>query len=427
MKVACLGNMNNMLFCLVRYLRDRGIDAHLIQQPDELPQFHPSNDAFDLQYRDFTSTAHWPGAILASSVDAIARDLSEYGFLIVTGTLLAYVERAGRVADVFFPHGSDLVKWPFFAGTMRWDQRLRQRNVVALFTSLREGIRHATIVNQEDRNPLYRAALEQLEVLDRTVYFGTPMTYSPPFHARSVDELRTKSAWFHEFARIRSQSDLMVVNHARQQWQTTEGCPSKGSDQLIRGFAEFVRRRPDLNAALVLFEYGDDVAASKGLVEALRVGHCVEWLPLMARKEIMLGLLQADFGCGEFHEGCIGGGTTWEVLALGRPLLHYIDQAQVNFDAFSAPYPVVNVRQPHDIADALEDFGRRPTFYRQIGRDGRQWFEENLIGRSVDTYVELIHAKEHVKNLLRVARRCVAAKADASSPDAKADAVAAGS
>lgn len=210
----------------------------------------------------------------------------------------------------------------------------------------------------------------------------------------------------------------MIVNHARQQWQTVSDCPSKGSDRLIRGFAELVRRRPDVTPVLVLLEYGDDVGASKALVESLGIGRWVEWFPLMARKEIMLGLLQADFGCGEFHEGCIGGGTTWEVLALGKPLLHYVDQDNVNFDAFTGPYPVVNVKEPHTIADSLEDFARRPSFYRQLGSDGRRWFEENLIGRSVDTYVELIHAKERGDDLLQVARRCVTRSVDTSATEA---------
>lgn len=28
-KIACITNMNNNMFCLVRYLRDMGYDAHL--------------------------------------------------------------------------------------------------------------------------------------------------------------------------------------------------------------------------------------------------------------------------------------------------------------------------------------------------------------------------------------------------------------
>jgi hypothetical protein len=155
---------------------------------------------------------------------------------------------------------------------------------------------------------------------------------------------------------------------------------------------------------LVLFEYGDDVMESKQLVNALGISESVEWFPLMARKEIMLGLLHADFGCGEFHEGCIGGGTTWEVLAMGKPLLHYVNKDAVNFDAFNSPYPVVSVKEPEEIADSLEDFTHRADFYRRMGDDGRRWFEENMIGRSVDTYLALIRAKERGEDLLVAAK-----------------------
>ena len=406
MKVGCLGNMNNMLFCLVRHLRDRGIDAHLVLQPDELPQFHPSQDSFTLEYQAYTAQAPWKGQFLEVPARQISEFLAQFDFLVVTGILLAYVHRAGRRADVYFPHGSDLFKWPFVPRTMRWDQRVRSRSVVAMFEAHRAGIRQAGVINQEDRNPFYQQALARLGVEERTVYFGTPMVYSAPFQGRALDEARHRAAWYHEFAAIRDRSRVMVINHARQQWRTTTDCPSKGSDRLIRGFAEFVRRRHSEPATLVLFEYGDDVADSKALVDALGVQASVRWMPLMARKEIMLGVSAADFGCGEFHEGCIGGGTSWEVLALGKPLLHYIDQANVNFDSFTGPYPVFSVREPADIAAVLEDQLARPEHYRRTGEDGRRWFEENLVGRSVNTYLELIRAKERREDLLATARRC---------------------
>jgi len=403
-RVGCLGNMNNMFFALVRHLRDRGVDAHLVMQPDELAHFHPSHDSFDLGYQAFTTQARWRGPFLDVPPEAIAKDLEPYDFLVVTGILLAYVERAGRVADVFFPHGSDLFKWPFVPDTMRWDQRLRSRSVVAMFRAQRAGIRHAFVINQEDRNPFWRRALERHDALDRTVYFGTPMVYGPPFLGPRAADARSRSAWFREFAAIRERSGLMVINHARQQWRTTADCPSKGSDRLIRGFADFAKRHPAVHAALVLFEYGDDVIDSRELVDSLGILESVHWMPLMSRKEILLGLSLADFGCGEFHEGCIGGGTTWEVLALGKPLLHYVDQANVNFDCFTGAYPVLSVKEPSEIAAVFEDFSRRPEHYRAIGEAGKAWYEENFVNRSVDTYIELIRAKERGEDLLVTAK-----------------------
>ena len=48
-KIACIGNMNNNMFCLVRYLRDKGYDAHLFLV-DEFDHFLPGSDSYNLEY-----------------------------------------------------------------------------------------------------------------------------------------------------------------------------------------------------------------------------------------------------------------------------------------------------------------------------------------------------------------------------------------
>ena len=407
MRVACIGNMNNMLFSLVRYLRDRGVDADLLYQP-ELPHFHPSHDTFDLSYRNYTRIVDWP-ELLAADPSDIAKDLAPYDFLIVTGIFLAHVHQAKRRADVFFPHGSDLVKWPFFRDTLRWDQRVRRRDLIAFFDSHRAGISDSLVINQESGSSEWRSALERLGVLDRTVYFGSPMIYIPLYSEHDLSGLRQRSAWHREFARVRENSQLMVMNHNCQEW-TGRSDRTKGVDRLIRGFAQVVKRRPDLRAVLVMFEVGSDVGASKRLVRDLGIEANVEWFPLMPRKEVMLGLLEADIGCGGIDTGAIGGGTTWEVLAAGRPLLHYIDTAAVNLSPFTEVYPGINVKEPEDIAAALEDAAQDPSAYARLGEQGRRWFTTNMVGRSVDTYLALIDAKNRGQDLLSVAKEVVASR-----------------
>ena len=47
MRIACIGNMNNMMFTLCRYLRDNGYDANLFCFKDEAVNFLPGTDSFD--------------------------------------------------------------------------------------------------------------------------------------------------------------------------------------------------------------------------------------------------------------------------------------------------------------------------------------------------------------------------------------------
>ncbi len=49
MRVALIGNMNNNNFALMRYLRDLGMDAHLLMYSDEAEHFHPKCDTWELE------------------------------------------------------------------------------------------------------------------------------------------------------------------------------------------------------------------------------------------------------------------------------------------------------------------------------------------------------------------------------------------
>ena len=48
MKVALVGNMNNNNFALLRYLRDLGVDAHLLLFDNEIGHFVPEHDTWQL-------------------------------------------------------------------------------------------------------------------------------------------------------------------------------------------------------------------------------------------------------------------------------------------------------------------------------------------------------------------------------------------
>src|SRR5690349_18189507 len=126
MRIGCVGNTNNMLFSLCRHLRDRALDAWLVLLNNELMQFHPSWDTFDLSYQGFTRTVAW-GDLPAYALTSAARiraDLADFDFIIGTNTAPAYVAKAKLRCDIFFPHGSDIYRLPFETEKLRLDQRL---------------------------------------------------------------------------------------------------------------------------------------------------------------------------------------------------------------------------------------------------------------------------------------------------------------
>ena len=115
MRIACVANINNMMFILCRYLRDEGFDAELITLADEPAHFSPSADSYKDDYLSYytvlpftKSTVYSPEAILE-----IGRKLGAYDFYIGSDIAPALLALIGKKLDVFVPHGSDIYALPF--------------------------------------------------------------------------------------------------------------------------------------------------------------------------------------------------------------------------------------------------------------------------------------------------------------------------
>ena len=180
---------------------------------------------------------------------------------------------------------------------------------------------------------------------------------------------------------------FVVFCHARHLWVRDPAITadrfrsvSKNSDWLIRGFADF-RRRSSSDSVLCLLEYGPDVTASKQLVRALGIEPHVIWLPKMKRREIMHLLQIVDVGVGEFHTdpGLLWGGTGWEILASGKPLIQCFNFTEQGFQEQFGHLPpsVLDARSPDDVARNLSLLHDSPILREQLGARNAQWFEQH--------------------------------------------------
>lgn len=402
MRIACVGNTNNMLFSMARYLRQQGWSADLLLQNNELPQFQPLADTFDFVYRTFTRTLTWGDKESFARVDAsrVVEDVSGYDFVIGINTVPAFFAKANITLDLFIPAGNDLYKLPRLDRQMRWDQRLRQPEAVAFFKAQRRGIQSTWIVNHDDADQDYSRVLRELDLSQSTYFFGFPMVFQPIYSVASVAANYCRSAWYREFLALRESADFLVFNGNQQFWtidydpDTSLDGRHKGTDRLIRGFALFRKRHPSLRARLIQFEYGPDVLASKRLCEELGIADSVAWFPTLPRKELMVALSLSDCGCGQFFAGCSGGGTTWEVLAAGKPLLHYRHPGYRKPARFTSWFPHFNVGTDVEIADALECIKTDPDSATRLGMAGAAWYEENLVRRPLDEIAEMCKLKQ---------------------------------
>jgi len=392
MRVACLGNMNNNGFALMRYLRDRGVDAELLLFNGEVAHFLPENDSFDADRPEYVHPLAW-GDIQSFATPAarLRESLAPYDALCGSGNSPAFVHKAGRRLDVFMPFGGDIFFTPFLRYVR--PSRYLPRNISLALHQMR-GIRAAANLFLCPTDDEYERHVAGVRYAGPRTYAMLPTVYTPVYNPEAVRQHLDTCVHFPRFKAIREQHKLMVFHHTRHMWTATDGCcHTKGNDILVRGFARFLAQRPEADAVLVMFEYGADHAATRRLTEELGVAASVEWFPVIPRKEIMAGLSLCDIASNEFHDGWIGGGTAMEAMAMAKPILQYRND-EMNLRHFPELAPTVNVRTPEEIAAALNDCLCSPERYAAIGQAGCLWHQRYCIDRTLNAFMDVLHDHE---------------------------------
>jgi glycosyltransferase involved in cell wall biosynthesis len=154
---------------------------------------------------------------------------------------------------------------------------------------------------------------------------------------------------------------------------------NKNNRWLFAAFSAFVQSRPSLNSRLVVVEYGPDIEVTKKYAAELGLGDHVLWIPKLERRELMWLLSRVSVGAGEFYEipRMIWGGTGWETLASGKPLLQGFKFAPGEFELIYGypPPPILPVRSEAEILAHLQDMADHPERQHQIGTEAEQWFD----------------------------------------------------
>jgi glycosyltransferase involved in cell wall biosynthesis len=169
-------------------------------------------------------------------------------------------------------------------------------------------------------------------------------------------------------------ADFVLLSPSRHDWEI------KGSDRLLRGFAEFVRRdRP--NAVLLLNEWGLEVDRSKALIRELDVERNVRWSPPLPKLRLIDAYRAADVVLDQFLIGTFGA-VAPEAMSCGRPVVMAFDAAQHAW-CFPVLPPVIDARTPEQIYASLARLAANAAERDRIGRAGRNWIEEHHSSRVV--------------------------------------------
>lgn len=419
-RIALLGNMNNNFFNLCRYLRDNQIDATLLMFPFESDHFLPAADSFDESYRDYVKWLGWgnPYEVHKVSARIIEKDLKDYDFIIGCGTAPAYLNKIPRKLDLFMPYGSDLYHYPFH--NMLTPRELvsfvisrlrRQRPSASLSPGYKKSLlgylpfvwrqrrgikqsRNVAFVTSESH--FYAAALRKLGYQRPRLPISVPMVYEPQYRKAELIKRSLESSNYERFHQLRSQFDFLIFAHSRHCWKNEKDPGSfKGNDRLFIGFSEFLKQFPG-KAAIATFEYGSDFLESKALCRSLGIQDAVFWFPLMERKEIMLGLSQADLVVGNLCEkSSILYGVVYESMALSKPLMHFLPP---DINRNQSLYPMIQAGSAAEVARALRHYSKDPARLAEIGRQANQWFLKHCVTEPLCKIIGLIDQKASDKN-----------------------------
>lgn len=409
--IGLVGNMNNNNFALLRYFRDLGANAHLLLYADDgagdLSHFAVECDTWDMArwapfvhrtavYNSLVSAIDaplswvvggwsWLSAVLGRqrghvkpvTAQHLRESFGRYERLLGTGIAPAALIRTDRALDVFYPYSAviEFTESTDYVQRRRWLRRASARCRSYVVARQIDGIRRSTHVVTSDKSVCQQRALS-FGVKPKCLFF--PMVYN-----RELLPSRLPSERLSVVARHIARSDFSVMCHSRQLWSRSNvrddlTMASKNSDWLIRAFRDFVDVRPGCRSLLVLSEYGPCVAASHSLISMLGLKKYVVWLPRLPRREIMWLLPQVSVCAGEFYsiDRWIWGGTGWEVLAAGKPLLQGFRFAEGEFEELYGhpPPPLLPVRSQADVLEGLIFAADHPERAAQMGQRAREWF-----------------------------------------------------
>jgi glycosyltransferase involved in cell wall biosynthesis len=415
MKIGLIGNMNNNNFAMMRYFRDQGVDAHLLLDATDgkwcLSHFKPEADTWNIEkWAPFIHQTDIPNAPVAAldfpwswilsyrslfrakiglqdawihhvSKEQIKMAYANYDILIGSGITPATLNRAGIVLDIFYPYstGVEYLKTPSF--TSQYEKRRGIYRLIAnkIITQQAKGIRAAKKVLNSD----FGLTQEVLLSLGKNPnLLAVPMLYV------EKETLRTPlSEDLKDVNDLIRNSDFTILHHSRLMWKKPAGFSSevwlkqsKNNDWLFRAFSKLKKERPNLRACIIVVEYGPDVEATKQLARDLGISDYIDWRPIMNRREILRIISQVSVGAGEFYSvpRMIWGGTGWEVLASGKPLLQGANFEENEFDRiYGYPLPpMLPVRKEEDILMHLLDMVDNPEKRLTIGHGAKEWFNQ---------------------------------------------------
>ncbi len=160
---------------------------------------------------------------------------------------------------------------------------------------------------------------------------------------------------------------------ARHHWVHGFATWRKGNDKIIHAAHHLVQR--GINDFVIVFvEWGAEVAASKRLINELRLEKYFEWISPLPKTELLRAYLSVDGVIDQFILPCLGS-VTLEAIAVGScPVITRLDDSAMS-KFYGATIPLLNCSSAEEIADAMLLVIKDTVAARLVAEDSFRWFE----------------------------------------------------
>lgn len=397
MRIALIGNMNNMLFQLQRYFDDWEHDATLFLF-EEYSHFLPEADVFFDPYKKFKIVKlNWNmWSFYCLKKEEIQKTFEGFDFLIGTDIAPALLYKAGLKLDIFCLHGSDVFQYPFFT-LQNPPPNLWQISRYHFSASQFEGIKLANYLALNKSSEIYEIPISLIRKHDRRIASG-PFVYLPQFK----DEYFEKSSLKNQLQTLKSKFGFLIMHHCSHNWHISKSANpthTKGNDVLIKAFALYINKSiAEKKGCLILLDYGSDVDKSKDLIKELGITENIFWFPTQNRKDLICAVKMCDIGVGEL--GLVG----WllysvivEFIIMSKPVIHFRNSALYK-DQYNGLYEMIDTNDQEVVASTFLDYEINPRKYKNMGQLANKWYIENIQNVSLNSFKEKLIENKNFQN-----------------------------
>ena len=372
MKVALLQNNNNINFTKLRYLRNLGLDAHLILMEKDNSgynaHFAPIFDTWELEkwepYIHKINFNIWVGLLFIPGF-FLKKYFEDYDIIIGSSYTPALLKKCGIKLDIYYPTGEGIEGVGDQYTRLGYPGKPLYKKILLKYAR-KKMIKALKFVRQNLTQDIIYAkrTYDELGIPFKRFYLTMYYNQEDNKNSKISDALQG-------YIDIIKKYDIKFLCHMRHDGFYKIHRP------YLEGFAKYIKNNKDQKVVLILMQYGINTDSTKEIIKELDIAEHILWLPLLSRKEISYLMNYIDFGFNNF-ENAFWGGTGWEFLANGIPFFHYYDISPEKYEKeFGTPKPrFISTNNPDEICQHLINYSQNPKPYKELGAELADWFNK---------------------------------------------------